>query len=382
MIEFTPTPEQVQLRRDIVAFCRAQLNDGIRDRDRDHAFPAELWSKCGAMGLQGLPVPPEFGGIGLDPLSTALAMEAFGYGCEDGGLVFAVGAHLLACIVPIWKHGCNDQRRALLPALASGRRIAVNAMSEPGSGSDAFAMTTVAVPDGDGFRLRGTKTFASNGPVADLAVTYARTDPERGLDGGITAFAVERSHGFQVGQTFAKMGLHTAPLSELVFDDVWVPTDAVIGQIGGGGVIFAQSMTWERVCLSAAHVGAMDRLLEVAVSYARTRAASGRAIGKFQAVAHRIADMKARLEAARLLTYRAASRLDQARDADLDASIAKLFVSESLVRNALDTVRTLGGYGYMQEYDVERAFRDGVGGLLYSGTSDIQRNIIARWLGL
>lgn len=382
-MDFELTDAQKQLRSDIVGFARKELNDGVRDRDRDHEFSRELWLKCGQMGLQGLPVPTAHGGVGLDPVSTAIGLEAFGYGCEDGGLVFSVCAHLLACVVPVWKHGSDAQRQKFLPRLANGSLIAVNAMSEPDSGSDAFAMSTTATEDGGGFRIRGTKTFSSNGPVADVAVAYAVTDRDKGYQGGVSAFLVERGQaGFAVGQTFRKMGLHTAPISELVFDDVAVPAEAMLGQKGAGGGIFTQSMDWERVCIAAAHVGTMQRLLERAIEYARTRTAYGQSIGKFQAVSHRVVDMKVRLEAARLMTYRAASRLDKRRDVSLDAALTKLLVSESLVTSALDTVRVLGGYGYMEEYDVERTLRDSVGGLLYSGTSDIQRNIAAGWLGL
>ncbi|MBA2670886.1 MAG: acyl-CoA dehydrogenase family protein [Gemmatimonadetes bacterium] len=382
-MDFSLTEDQNVLREEIVRFARQELNEGIQERDREGRFPHELWLKCGEMGLQGLPVPEEYGGVGQDPLSTALALEALGYGCEDGGLVFALCAHLLACVVPIWMHGTEEQKRRYLPGLCDGSRIAVNAMTEPGSGSDAFAMSTRAERDGNGFRINGTKTFSSNGPVADLAVVYAVTDPEKGYFGGVTAFLVEKgTPGFHTGQRFEKMGLRTSPISELVFEDVYVSAAAVLGGIGAGATLFSQSMEWERVCIAATHIGTMQRLLEKAIGYARTRVAFGQPIGKFQAVSHRIVDMKVRLEAARLLTYKAASRLDQARDVAVDASMTKLFVSESLVQSALDTVQVFGGYGFMAEYDVERALRDAVGSTLYSGTSEIQRNIVAGWLGL
>jgi hypothetical protein len=256
-------------------------------------------------------------------------------------------------------------------------------MTEPQSGSDAYAMLTRAEPDGDGFRLNGTKIFSSNGPIADLAVVYAATDREKGYYGGITAFLVEKgTPGFRAGQKFEKIGLRTCPIGELVLEDCYVPKEAVLGGVGAGTAAFSQSMEWERICLVATHVGKMERLLEQAIKYARTRTAFGQKIGKFQAVSHRIADMKVRLEAARLLTYRAAWRLDKARDIAMDASITKLFVSESLVEAALDTVRVFGGYGIMVEYEMERALRDSIASTLYSGTNDIQRNIIAGWLGL
>ncbi len=382
-MDFTRSEEQKILCDEVVRFSQKELNDGIVERDREQSFDRTLWEKCGEMGIQGLPVPEAYGGIGADPLTTALVLEAFGYGCRDGGLVFSVCAHILACVVPIVKHGTEEQKQRFLPGLSDGSLIAVNGITEPGSGSDAFAMQTHAAPHDGGFVLNGTKTFSSNGPVADLGVIYAVTDEGKGYHGGVTAFLVPRdAKGYTPGQKFDKMGLRTSPISELVLEDVFVPAENVLGGLGAGGPIFAQSMEWERACLVATHVGAMQRLLEDAIQYARERKASGQSIGQFQAVAHRLADMKVRLEASRLLTYQAASKLDRDRKVGLDASIAKLFVSEAFVESSLDTVRTLGGYGYMAEYEAERALRDAVGGTLYSGTNDIQRNIIARWLGL
>jgi alkylation response protein AidB-like acyl-CoA dehydrogenase len=209
-------------------------------------------------------------------------------------------------------------------------------MTEPGSGSDAFALKTRAVVDGDGFRINGTKIFISNGPVADLVIVFAVTDQQKGFHGGITGFLVEKgAPGFAVGQQFEKMGIRTSPISELVFDNVYVPSEAVLCGVGAGSAVFTHSMDWERICLFASHIGTMERLLEKSIEHARTRIQFGQAIGKFQAVSHRIADMKVHLEAARLLIYRAASRLEQARTVSMDAAIAKLFVSESLLKTAL-----------------------------------------------
>jgi alkylation response protein AidB-like acyl-CoA dehydrogenase len=382
-MDFSLTEEQKISREQIIRFAQQELNNGVSERDREQIFPHELWLKCGEMGFQGLPIPEEYGGSGLDPLSTAIALEALGYGCHDGGLVFAICANLLSCVVPIWKFGSEDQKGRYLPGLCNGNLIAVNAMTEPGSGSDAFSMSTRAESNGDGFRINGTKTFSSNGPVADLAVVFAMTDPEKGYHGGVTAFLVEKgAPGFQVGQKFEKMGLRTCLIGELVFEDVHVPPDAVLGGLGGGSAIFAHSMDWERICLFASHIGTMERLLERSIQYARTRVQFGKPIGKFQAISHQIADMKVQLEAARLLTYKAAWNLDRTRTVSLDASMAKLFVSESLVKAALDTLQIFGGYGYMVEYEIERAVRDAVASTIYSGTSETQRNIIARWLGL
>ena len=382
-MDFSLTDSQKALREQIIRFARKELSPGARERDRDHAFSRDLWLKCGEMGLQGLPVPMEYGGSGLDPLSTVLAIEALGYACEDSGLVFSICAHMLACTVPIWLYGSEAQKAKYLPRLCSGDLIAVNAMTEPEGGSDAFNMRTRARPDGGGFSITGNKIFGSNGPVAGLAVLYAATDPEKGFLGGVTAFLVEEgTPGFSRGQTFEKMGLRTCPIGELVFDEVRVDAGQVLGTVGGGGPIFNRSMEWERICLVAAHVGKMEWLVEKSIAYARSRKSFGKPIGHNQAISHKIADMKVRLETSRLLTYRAASQLQKKSTVGLDAAMTKLHVSEALVATARDAMQIMGGYGYMVEYDVERSLRDAMSAPIYSGTSEMQRNIIAQWLGL
>ncbi|HZE73328.1 MAG TPA: acyl-CoA dehydrogenase family protein [Pyrinomonadaceae bacterium] len=382
-MDFSLTEEQRMLRENIVRFSREVLNKDVAKRDREQTFSMDLWRKCAEIGIQGLPVPEEYGGSGVDALSSAIALEALGYGCHDGGLVFSLCAHLLSCVVPIWLHGNEEQRRRYLPGLCDGTLIGVHAMTEPGSGSDAFALRTKAEPDGAGYRINGTKTFISNGPIANVIIVFAMTDAKKGYHGGVTAFLVESTTpGFQASRKFEKMGLRTAPTGELVFEDLFVPSEAILGGVGGGSATFTHAMSWERICLFASHVGTMERLLETSISYARTRTQFGQAIGKFQAISHRIVDMKVQLEAARLLTYQSAWRLGRVKDSSMDASMTKLFVSESLVNAALATVQIHGGYGYMTETEVERALRDAIGSTIYSGTSEMQRNIISRWLGL
>ncbi|HRF73422.1 MAG TPA: acyl-CoA dehydrogenase family protein [Accumulibacter sp.] len=382
-MDFNLTSEQKLLRDSIVKFARGELNHEVVERDRAQTFPRELWRQCAAVGLLGLPAPEEYGGVGADPLSCAIALEALGYGCRDGGLVFSICAHVLACVVPVWQHGSEAQKARYLGGLCDGTLIGAHAITEADSGSDSFAMRLRAEHSGGGWRLNGSKTFISNGPVADVVVVFAVTDAEKGFHGGVTAFLVDRGvEGFSAGQKFAKMGLRTSPVGELVFEDAMLPDEAVLGTVGGGASVFGTAMDWERSLLVAAHVGTIERLLETSIAYARTRSQFGQAIGKFQAVAHKIADMKVHLEAARLLVYRTASRLTVSRSISLDAAVTKLFVSESLVRTALDAVQLHGGYGFMEEYEVERALRDAIGSTLYSGTSEMQRNIIARWLGL
>lgn len=371
------------LYEQISRFASSELNSTEEESGSERDFPQARWEKAGEMYLQGLAVPEELGGVGLDPVSTAVALEALGYGCRDGGLVFAICAHLLACVIPVWKHGTPEQHERYLRDLCCGAKIAVNGMTEPGTGSDAFSMKTRAVPKGSGFVLNGTKTFSSNGPIADVALVYATTDAEKGYHGGVTAFLIDKdTPGFSSGQRFQKMGLHSCPIGELVMEDVYVPAEAVLGKVGGGAPMFSESMDWERACLIAAHIGTIQWLMEQAIEYARTRKQGGQTISKFQAVSHRVVDVKVRLEASRLLTYKAAAGLVRPQTASMNASIAKLFVSESLLTSAIDTLRTFGGYGLMADYGIESVVRDSMGGIIYSGTSDIQRNIIARWLGL
>jgi alkylation response protein AidB-like acyl-CoA dehydrogenase len=382
-VDFSFTDEQRMLYEQISRFASSELNSTEEDSGSERDFPQARWEKAGEMYLQGLPVPEELGGVGLDPISTAVALEALGYGCRDGGLVFAICAHQLACVVPVWKHGTPDQHERYLRDMCSGAKIAVNGMTEPGTGSDAFSMKTRAVPKGSGFVLNGTKTFSSNGPIADVALVYATTDPEKGYHGGVTAFLIDKdTPGFSSGQRFQKMGLHSCPIGELVMEDLYLPAEAVLGKVGGGAPMFSESMDWERACLIAAHIGTIQWLMEQAIEYARTRKQGGQTISKFQAVSHRVVDVKVRLEASRLLTYKAAAGLVRPQTASMNASIAKLFVSESLLTSAIDTLRTFGGYGLMADYGIEGVVRDSVAGIIYSGTSDIQRNIIARWLGL
>ncbi len=382
-MDFALSTEQQLIRENIILFAHKELNKGIIERDRNQEFPKDLWIKCGSHRLQGLCVEGAAGGAGLDAQSTIVALEALGYGCHDGGLIFSICAHLLACVIPVWKYGSPEIKKKYLPDLCSGKKIAVNAMTETESGSDVFNIKTSAKKHPGGFIINGTKTFSSNGPVADTILLYAVTDESKGFYGGITAFLIDSSSkGFSVGQKYEKMGLRTCSISELVFENVIVPEESVIGGIGGGGTVFNYSMEWERTGIAACHVGTMDRLLEQAVTYAQTRKVGSQAIGKNQAIAHRIATIKMQLEASRLLTYKAAWNIDTNKNNSMDSSITKLFTSESVKSTALEVMHIHGGNGYMTAYELERTLRDAIGSTIYSGTSDVQRNIIARWLGL
>lgn len=284
--------------------------------------------------------------------------------------------------MPIFSFGSDAQKQKYLPGMCSGEIIGAHGMSEPDSGSDAYSLRTRAERRDGGYVLNGTKMFVTNAPVADLAVVFATVDPAKKM-WGITAFVVEKgTPGFSVSRHIDKMGLRTAPMGELIFEDCFIPEENRLGPEGAGSRIFNDSMEWERACILGSHIGAMERQLEDAIRYANERSQFGQPIAKFQSVANRIVDMKVRLETARLLLYKVAWLKKMGKSAVMEAALAKLYLSEAFVQSGLDAIRTLGGYGYMTEFEVERDLRDAIGGTLYSGTSDIQRNIIARLLGL
>jgi alkylation response protein AidB-like acyl-CoA dehydrogenase len=309
-------------------------------------------------------------------------MEALGYGCPDNGLLFSLNAQMWACTYPLVRFGSEEQKRRYLPAMCDGSLIAAHGMSEPGSGSDAFGLTTRAEPRGDRFVLHGSKTFVTNAPVADVFVVFARSPESKGF-AGLTCFLIERgTPGLTVGAPLHKMGLRTSPMAELFFDGCEVGSTQILGKPTGGMRVFTAAMDQERALILACTVGTMERNLERCIAYARERQQFGRPISDFQAVAHRIVDMKVRLETSRLLLHRLGWLMDEGRPTALDSALAKLYLSESFVASSLDAVQVHGGYGYMAEYDVERDLRDAVGSRLYSGTSEIQKNLVARLLGL
>jgi len=380
-LDFRPSADQRVLCDAVREFGRT-LNDGILERDAVGEFPRELWKRCAEFGLQGFPVPVEYGGAGQDLTTTLLAMEALGYACRDNGLVFSLNAQMWAFELPLVRFGTEEQKRRHLPLLCRGERIGAHAVTEPDFGSDAMSMATRYVRDGDHYVLDGAKTFITNGPVADLVLAFATVD--RGLrSAGISAFLVERgTPGMTLSPPIAKMGLRTSPMGEVVFSGCRVPVSNRLAAEGAGVAVFNAAMEWERACIFASHLGSMQRLLEDTIAYAKSRRQFGEAISRFAPVADRIVDMKVAIEAGRLLLYKVGAVKDAGGDAVLDAAIAKLFVSEAHVQQTLHAVQIHGGYGYATEGQVERELRDAIPGTIYSGTSEMQRKIIARLLGL
>lgn len=374
--------QQQKLYDAAIAFAHSSLNADMIERDREAQFDRDAWRRCADFGVLGMPIPQEYGGLGLGLSELLAVMEGLGRGSRDQGLLFSLNAHLWTNSIPILLYGTEEQRRRYLPELCSGALIGANAASEPDAGSDIFSMRTRAARDGDAYVLNGTKTFVTNAPVADLFVAYATLNPALGPM-GVTAFIIDsQTPGLVISKKLDKMGLRTSPMAQVVFDNCRVPVQQRLGREGRGVGIFECSMEWERGCILASCLGVMDRQLADCVEYARTRRQFGKAIGKYQSVANRLVDMKVRLDACRPLVYRIGGLKDAQRDATVEAAIAKLHVSESFVKSCLDAVQVFGGYGYMTEMQVERDLRDSVGSTLYSGTTEIQRNIIAKGLGL
>jgi alkylation response protein AidB-like acyl-CoA dehydrogenase len=381
-MDFSLSAEQRELKEAAIAFARRELDEDLAKREEAGEFPLQAWQACAKFGIQGLPVPAELGGSGADILTTVLVMEALGYGCHDNGLIFSLNAQMWSLQLPLVKFGTPEQQQAYLPGLVSGDLIGVHAMTEPDSGSDAFGMRTSAERRDDHYVLNGTKLYITNAPVADVVLVFA-AHPGKPRLAGISAFLVERgTQGFAVPRNMEKMGLRTSPMGEVVLTDCAVPASSRLGPEGAGMAIFNSSMASERSCILASAVGAMQRQLEACVGYARIRKQFGQPIGKFQSVASKVADMYLRLEAARLLIYQAAWLGQQGRPALAEAAAAKLFTSEAWVQSSLDAIQVHGAYGYMKESGIERDLRDAVAGTIYSGTSEIQRVILARMLGL
>jgi alkylation response protein AidB-like acyl-CoA dehydrogenase len=381
-VDFSWNEEQLALRMSIISFAKKELNESLIEQDRDEGFNWEGWKKCAAMGLHGLPVPQEYGGQGADILTTACALEALGYGCRDNGLIFSINAHMWSAEIPFLKFGTEAQRRRYLPKLVSGQWVGVHAMTEPMSGSDAFSLKSRAERKGDRYVINGSKTFITNAQIADVLIVFANLDPAKGAS-GITGFIVEKgTPGLTVSKKLHKMGLRTSPMAELALVDCEVPAENVLGKEGAGTAIFTASMEWERICILASHLGAMQRLLETCVKYARERKQFGQAIGKFPAIAHKVAEMDMRLETARLVLYKAAWLKKQGKHPLREAAIAKAYVSEACIQTCMDAIQIHGGYGYMTEYEIERELRDAIAGKIYSGTTEIQKMIIAGLHGL
>jgi len=381
-MDFPLTDTQREFQATLIAFARTALNPGVIERDAGREFSRELWKKCAEMNLFALPLPERYGGLDCDIFTLVAAMQGLGYGCTDNGLVFSINTQLWSCEIPILHFGTDEQKAKYLPRLCTGELIGGHAMTEPNVGSDAFTIETRAVRQGGNYILNGSKIFITNAPVADLMIVFARTRPGTSFM-GLSAFIVERNTpGVTFGKNIDMMGLRTCPIGEIAFMDCVIPEQNRLGREGAGGAIFNSEMEYERSCLFACHVGVMERILEKCIRYTRERRQSGAPISSYQAISHRLADMKVRIELAHLMLHKIAAAKASGRPAPMEAAIGKLFISESLVATCREALQMHGAYGYATEYEIERELRDAMASTIYSGTSEIQRNTICRLLNL
>ncbi|MFO7986994.1 MAG: acyl-CoA dehydrogenase family protein [Desulfatiglandaceae bacterium] len=378
-MDFAFTQEQNIFRDQVIRFAKKEIVPRVPEHDLNGAFDFHSFGRLGEFGILGLHFPEALGGSDADVVTTVMAGEALGEAGVDGGLSLAYGAHTFLCADTILSHGTPAQKERYIPRLASGEWIGCMGLTEPGAGSDVASMSTRAERRGDQYRLNGNKMFITNGPVADVAVVYAKTGRDLG-HAGISAFIVEKgTPGFSAGKNIEKMGVRTSHTSELIFEDCEIPEENLIGPEGGGFLMALQTVEWDRSALLAPFVGGMSYVLSKAVRYARERYQFGRPISEFQAVKHKLADIKIFVEAARSLCYRIAWCKDQGRPLNhLEAAVAKLFVGDWGLSPANDAMIIFGGYGYCHEYEVERAFRDSRLAPIGGGTSDIQKKIISK----
>lgn len=375
------TDKQQELRDSFTEEFQAWGADHLL-RDKTSEFPKEIWPRIGESGLFGLPFEQEYGGGGYDLPTTMHVLEGLGYHCRDGGLNFSASTQIVSSGVPIQRYGSPELKARFLPRICDGSAIGAHAITEPTGGSDAAAMQTTAVRQGDDYVINGRKFFISNGPVADLVLVYARTTPGTGPL-GISVFVVERgTPGFEFGPAIDKMGLRTSPLGNLTFTDCVVPAGNMVGRAGKGFLLLDYVMKWEVLCWFTVTLGAMRHRLEKCVDYAKTRIQFGAPIASCQLIAAKIVEMKISLETTRNWFYDTAARMVAGEDVMVDVAIAKVLASEANVASATNAVQIHGGRGYVTEYGIEKELRDATGGTIFSGTSEVQRDKVARMLGV
>ncbi|MFZ1680849.1 MAG: isovaleryl-CoA dehydrogenase [Rhizobiaceae bacterium] len=370
-------PEEIEALKDTVhRFAQDRIAPFAAAIDRDNEFPAPLWAEMGALGLNGMTADPEHGGSGLTYLAHVIAMEEISRASASVGLSY--GAHSNLCVNQINRWGTPQQKAQFLPPLCSGEKVGALAMSESGAGSDVVSMRLRAEKKNDRFVLNGQKMWITNGPDADTLVVYASTDPERGSR-GLTAFVMStRTPGYSVARKLDKLGMRGSNTGELVFDNVEVPFDAVLGEEGRGVEVLMSGLDYERTVLAGGPLGIMAACLDVAVPYAQERRQFGRAIGDFQLVQGKLADMYTTLNACRAYVYAVASACDRGETTRKDAAGCILFAAEKATQVALDAIQLLGGNGYTNDYPAGRLLRDAKLYEIGAGTSEIRRWLIGR----
>lgn len=377
-MDFELTTEQREMRELVRKFAKEEIAPRAADIDETDTFPRDLVRKMGHLGLMGLPIPEEYGGVGADFLSYMLAIEEISYASAALGVILAV--HTSVGSFPILYFGTEEQKQRYLPKLTSGEHIGAFALTEPGAGSDAGGIRTRAVRDGDHYVLNGNKIFITNGGEADVYCVFAVTDAKRGSR-GVTAFLVDKdTHGFRLGKKERKMGLNGSATAELLFDDAKVPVENRLGQENEGFVIAMRLLNGGRIGIAAQALGISRAAFDAANRYVRQRKQFSQEVFQFQGVQFMLADMATKIEAARWLVYHAAQMKEEDRDCAREASMAKVFATDTAMQVTTDAVQLFGGYGYVKEYPVERYMRDAKVTQIYEGTNQIQRIVIARHL--
>jgi alkylation response protein AidB-like acyl-CoA dehydrogenase len=377
-LDFSLSEEQRLLKKTVRDFAESELAPHSREWDEKQEFPREVFTKLGDLGLMGAVWPTEYGGAGLTTLDYAIAMEELSR--VDAGVALSIAAHNSLCSGHIYLAGTEEQKKKYLVPLAKGEKIGCWGLTENSAGSDAGGTKTVAVRDGGSWVLNGSKTFITNGRIADTAVIMAVTDRSKGKK-GISAFVVERgTKGFRPGKKEDKLGVRSSDTSELVLEDCRVPAANLLGKEGNGFVDTLRILDRGRIGIAAWSVGIAQGSLEAALAYASGRKQFGHAIAEFQGIQFKLADMATEVDAARLLTWRAAAMRDAGQEHTVPSSMAKLFATEMAVQVALEAVQIHGGYGFIKDYPVERFLRDSKLGTIGEGTSEVQRLVIAREL--
>jgi len=374
--DFGLGPDVEMLRKSVGDFAQDRIAPRADAIDRDNTFPRDLWPEMGALGLHGITVEPEYGGAGLGYLAHCVAMEEISRASAAVGLSY--GAHSNLCVNQIRRNGTEAQRRNYLPKLIAGTHVGALAMSEPGAGSDVVSMRTRADKKGDRYILNGSKMWITNGPVADTLVVYAKTDRTAGAR-GITAFIIEKGmKGFAPAQKLDKLGMRGSDTSELVFTDCEVPEENVLGAVGNGVNVLMSGLDYERVVLAAGPLGIMQACLDVVIPYVHERQQFGQAIGRFQLVQAKLADMYVSMNAAKAYVYAVARACDEGRTTREDAAGAILFAAEKATWMALEAIQCLGGNGYINDFATGRLLRDAKLYEIGAGTSEIRRMLIGR----
>ncbi|MDX9857183.1 MAG: acyl-CoA dehydrogenase family protein [candidate division Zixibacteria bacterium] len=371
--------EEEQYVRDVARkFSDERLFPRAGEFDKNAELDRDVIREMAELGLMGVKVPEAYGGTGLSNLAYTISIEELARGCASHALVAAVHGSLFA--MPLLEFGTEDQKKKYLPPVCAGEKMAAYSLSEAGSGSDAASLSLLATEDGDDYVLNGTKLWVTQGSIADYIIVFATIGKEHRTK-GIVAFVIETDRpGFSVGKNEVKMGFKASPTSELVFDEYRVPKANRIGEVGRGFNIAMETLNHGRISVGAQSVGMAQRALEIATVYAQQRVQFGQELAKFQAIQFKLADMQAKLHAARLVTYEAAWRKDQGLSVIKDAAIAKMYASEVGTEIAHQAMQILGGYGYTHEYNVERIYRDVRLCEIFEGTNEVQRIVIAREL--